>query len=97
MIMPVTQEHLDKAVELAKEYGATRLLLFGSALDTPETANDLDLAVDGIDGWKIFGYAGKLENIIGILVDIIPLDQNDRFTKKIERIGRVLYDQRRSY
>jgi len=55
--MRVTQEHINKAVELAKEYGATRLILFGSALSDPQNARDLDLAIDGVPGLKVFTLA----------------------------------------
>ncbi|MCX7735438.1 MAG: hypothetical protein N2319_01880 [Candidatus Kapabacteria bacterium] len=41
--MAITQEDIDKATELTKEYGATKLLLFGSALYDPENSKYLDL------------------------------------------------------
>ena len=52
--MAVNQAHLDRAVALAKAYGATRLILFGSALLKPQQARDLDLACDGVTGWKLY-------------------------------------------
>jgi hypothetical protein len=42
--MPVRPEHLHTAIELAKQYGARKLILFGSALEAPDKAHDLDLA-----------------------------------------------------
>lgn len=45
--MSISQTHLDRAITLAKAYGATRLILFGSALVQPQQARDLDLACDG--------------------------------------------------
>jgi uncharacterized protein len=59
--MGVTQAHINKAIMLAKEYGATRLILFGSALSDPKNARDLDLAVDGVPGLSVFTLAGEME------------------------------------
>jgi hypothetical protein len=42
---------------LAREYGATRLVLFGSAADDPETARDLDLA--WLEALRAGGTPGK--------------------------------------
>jgi predicted nucleotidyltransferase len=48
--MAIQQEQIERAVALAKDYGATRLILFGSAVTAPEQASDLDLACDGVSG-----------------------------------------------
>jgi predicted nucleotidyltransferase len=75
---------------LAREYGATRLVLFGSAADDPESARDLDLACDGVPGWKLYELAARLENELKISLDLIPLQPATRFTRHIERCGRNL-------
>lgn len=36
--------------QLAEGYGGTRLILFGSTLENPSEARDIDLACDGIPG-----------------------------------------------
>ena len=81
---------IDKIVQLAKTYGATRLILFGSAIDTPQTARDIDIACDGVSGWKLFELAAKIEDELDIPLDIIPLTPATRFTHNIEKRGRVL-------
>lgn len=48
--MPVTHSQIDRIIDVAKIYGATRLILFGSAVDMPENARDIDIACDGVDG-----------------------------------------------
>jgi len=80
----------DKAIALAKEYGATRLILFGSSVENPSLANDLDLACDGIAGWKLYEFAAHLEEELNITVDIVPLSPPTRFSKYIESKGEVL-------
>jgi len=88
--MDSQQEQLERAVVLAKVYGATRLILFGSALDRPEQARDLDLACDGVLGWKLYELGARLEEELQVALDLIPLTPSTRFTRLIERKGKVL-------
>jgi uncharacterized protein len=89
--MNLTQANYDRIIELAKEYGAKKLILFGSALEDLDKANDLDIATD-IPGWKILRFAAQIEDEFRVLVDIVPLDTPGKFTKAIERKGKVLYE-----
>ena len=89
--MPVEQWHMDKAVELAKQYGATRVVLFGSAVDSPETARDLDIACAGIEGRDFWRFAVELERALPIHIDLVPLIADAPFTAHVERWGRTLY------
>ena len=72
------------------------MIVFGSAVETPESARDLDLAVEGIQGWDFFGLAAELESVLPIRVDIIPLDQvnENHFTRSIRRRGRVVCESK---
>lgn len=81
---------IQRTISLAKEYGATRLILFGSALTSPDQARDLDLACDGVVGWKLFEPGARLEEELGIPLDLVPLTPSNRFTQLIERRGRIL-------
>ncbi len=71
---------------MAKAYGATRLILFGSALDVPEQSRDIDLACDGIPGWKIYEFAAKLEDELGALLDIVPVNPPTRPINYLETL-----------
>jgi uncharacterized protein len=90
--MAITKEQIEKAIQLAKEFGATRLLLFGSALTDPDNANDLDIGVDGIEDSKFFLFGGILENIIHKTVDVVPLNLNTPFIDYIKKHGRYIYE-----
>ncbi len=81
---------VDKNFFMAKEYGATRLILFGSAIEDPTNARDLDIACDGIQGWKLYEFASKFENDTGILLDIVPLPPPSSLTRYIEKKGKIL-------
>lgn len=88
--MAVSQEHLDKAITLARAYGATRLVVFGSALSQPQQARDLDLACDGVVGWKLYELGARLEEELHIPLDLVPLTPSTPFTRLIEKRGKVL-------
>jgi predicted nucleotidyltransferase len=88
--MAIRQEQLNRAIELAKAYGATRLILFGSAASKPEQARDLDLACEGVVGWKFYELGARLEEELRIPLDLIPLTPPTPFTRLIERRGKVL-------
>ncbi len=76
--------------KLAKEYGGTRLILFGSILHNPSKARDIDLACDGISGWKLYEFAAKLEDELRMTFDVIPLSPSNRFTKYVEKKGKII-------
>jgi predicted nucleotidyltransferase len=90
--MAITQENIQTAIDIARNYGATKLVLFGSAVSELDKANDLDLAVDGIKGFKIFSYGNKLEELLNIHVDVIPLDSDSKFIQHILKYGKVIYE-----
>lgn len=90
--MAVTQDQIEKIVSLAKANGATRLILFGSAAEAPDDARDIDIACDGVEGWKLYELAARLEEELNTPLDIVSLTPSTSFTKYIESKGRILYD-----
>jgi hypothetical protein len=88
--MGIGQDQLDRVIALARAHGATRLILFGSAASSPEKARDLDLACDGVAGWKLYALGARLEEELRIPLDLVPLDPPTPFTRLIEQRGRVL-------
>ena len=92
--MPVPQTDIDRCTAIAREFGAKRLILFGSAVDSPDTARDLDVACEGVAGWDLFRLGARLEEELTAPVDVIPLGRGDRFSRYVESKGRVIYDAR---
>jgi predicted nucleotidyltransferase len=88
--MAFSTEQFNFITTLAQSYGATRLFLFGSALENPDTARDLDLACDGVSGWKLYELAARLEEQLNVSIDLAPLSPPNRFTRLIELRGRRL-------
>lgn len=88
--MPITQAQIEKIISLAKSYGATRLILFGSTIETPSKAKDIDIACDGVVGWKLYELAARLEEELHAPLDLVPLSPPSRFTKHIASKGRII-------
>lgn len=88
--MRIDDNTINRVVEIARSYGAKRLILFGGALENPESVRDLDLACDGVEGWKLYELGAMLENELQIPFDLVPLSPSTRFTRYIEYKGRRL-------
>jgi predicted nucleotidyltransferase len=87
--MNVSQTQLDLIVQRAREFGAKRLFLFGSALETPDDVHDIDLAAD-IPGLDLFLFAGRLEHELRCTIDIVALDEPSPLVDSILRRGKQL-------
>jgi hypothetical protein len=88
--MRVTQEHLDHIVRRAQDFGATKVILFGSALSTPDDARDIDIATD-VPLRDIDLFAGVVEHELHCLIDNIPLQHSEHpFVQYIVRKGKQI-------
>lgn len=88
--MSVTKKQIERCVSIARQYGTKKLVLFGSALVNPTNANDIDFLCEGIDGWRIYEMAARMENECGIAVDITPIDSETPFVEYNLKEGREL-------
>lgn len=80
---------------VAEEYGASRVLLFGSCLDVPEEeAGDIDLAVEGLSDsdydkfWDRLLWADELK---GKPVDVIRIEGGSFLVPIILHRGVEIY------
>ncbi len=83
---------IDRCAEIARAFGVTKLILFGTAAHSPEKAVDVDFACEGLHGWDLFRFGAKLEEELGTTVDVIPLQAGDRFSQYVVEKGRTLYE-----
>lgn len=88
-LMP--NEMINKAIEICRKHGVTRLILFGSAVHNLENAQDIDLAVEGVEGWGLIELAAEIENNLMINVDVVPIEGNSRFMNHVLPKSKVLY------
>lgn len=90
----IFESELAKIIENSKEFGAKKVLLFGSCLEDIETAQDIDIAVSGIKPREFFKYYGKVSMSIKNEVDIVDLDDvREHLYKRILSKGKVLYER----
>lgn len=89
-IMKIDQNHIEKIVQTAKSYNARRLILFGSSSNEANDARDVDLACDGINGWKLYEFGAEIEECLNMPVEVVSLTPPNRLTRYIESKGKVL-------
>lgn len=88
----ITDEQINKCLEVAKRYGVKKLVLFGSALYDRSNARDIDLLCDGVEGREFFKMGADMENETMKSVDIIPMSPDSRFVQYNLAKGKVLHD-----
>ncbi len=100
-------EHLRKAALkdarkmagiLVKEFGATRIIVFGSILDKEafDEASDIDIAVEGLRKPAYFTALARLMMSSRFEIDLKPVeDVNGAIKRSIEK-GKVLYEKRKN-
>ena len=88
------ERELAEIIDISTEFGAEKLILFGSCLDDVESAHDIDLAVSGVKPREFFKYYGKVSMTVDDEVDIVDLDDiREHLYKKILSKGRVIYEK----
>ena len=83
---------LEKAVEVLRTFGARRVLLFGSYARTPQTARDVDIAVEGIPVSKLWRADGAVDEALGVPFDLVSREANPDFFELIGKRAKVLYE-----
>ncbi len=88
----VLERELAKVVSLSKEFGAEKVLLFGSCLEDVESAHDIDVAIKGVKPERFFEMYGRILGEVDSELDLIPLeDTREHFAKRILEKGKLLY------
>jgi predicted nucleotidyltransferase len=88
----ISADQISKCVAVARRFGATKLVLFGSAVDDPENAHDIDLLCEGVDDVEFFRMGAEMENETLAVVDIVPIPPVTRFTEYNIARGKVLHE-----
>lgn len=86
---------LDEICDLAKKYGLTRVILFGSrARGDYKRTSDIDLAVTG-GNITLFTLDVEDETSTLLSFDVVNLDGSvqEELRESIEREGRILYEK----
>jgi predicted nucleotidyltransferase len=89
--MAVSLEKLPQVVDVLVRMGAKKIVLFGSALEDPARAKDVDLAVDGIPPARILDADVAVMDTLQQPFDLVAKDLNPTFFSIVERYGKVLH------
>ena len=89
------KKELSKIVDISKDFGTKKVFLFGSCLEDMNSAQDIDIAVSGVEPGKFFKYYGKVSMAVEDEVDIVDLDDvRNHLHERILSKGKMLYEQR---
>jgi predicted nucleotidyltransferase len=88
--MKITDDVFNKAREIARRFGAKRLLVFGSAINPAHEACDIDFACEGVLGWKLFQFGAALEEALKMPIDLVSSDEHTDLGRMVESQGRRL-------
>lgn len=80
-----------KIIEIAKKYGISRVLLFGSSIEQNTESNDIDIAIEGIDASHFFKFYSELILNLSKPVDVIDLNNKTKLNDVILSEGLQLY------
>ncbi|MBF0239710.1 MAG: hypothetical protein HQM12_18575 [SAR324 cluster bacterium] len=89
----ISEQDRNAIIQTARNYGAHRILLFGSSSFPSGEGKDIDIAVEGIPPKKFFQFYGELMFKVSKPLDIVDLSQNSRFTQLVRQDGMVLYER----
>jgi predicted nucleotidyltransferase len=84
---------IDKKIilRIARKYGATKVLLFGSALSGTGEGRDIDLAVEGVADEDFFTFYGELICALSKPVDVVDLSRKTKFSELVQQEGLPLH------
>ena len=100
-MLPIVEEHAERLRELCRNYGVSRLELFGSATtgEFEEGSSDLDFLVDFLPAAKVnyadnyFGLLENLQQLFGVPVDLVVerAIKNPYFRQSVEETRSLIY------
>ena len=92
--MVIAEDRLQQVVDALRSMGARRVLLFGSCLDAPDHARDIDLAVEGIPLDRLLDADVAVHDILDVPTDLVSREENPAFYEIVEKRGKVLFQTR---
>lgn len=87
------RQQLDEVVRVLREMGARRVLLFGSAATQPESARDVDVAVEGVPLPRLLEADARVHDILRVPTDLVSREESPGFFDLVSRSAKVLYEQ----
>jgi len=82
----ITAEEKRTITTITQKYKASRVLLFGSAVNEVDY-EDIDIAVDGIPDEDFYAFYGELMCALSKSIDIVDLSRKSKFIDLILQEG----------
>ena len=89
--MNITSDQLQSVVDALRSMGARTIVLFGSMADSPDTARDVDIAVEGIPLRRILDADVVVHDLLGVPTDLVSREENPALFDVVRDYGRVLF------
>jgi len=77
--------------DLARKHSISRVLLFGSSVSGQDSANDIDIAIEGIEDGAFFAFCGDVTIALSKPVDVVDISRQSKFNELIRKEGVELY------
>ncbi|MBN1860118.1 MAG: hypothetical protein JW840_01505 [Candidatus Thermoplasmatota archaeon] len=87
----VGEDEKETIIKCARKYNIPYVLLFGSSVEHGKDANDIDLALRGLEPKLFFKFYAELVKHLSKPVDLVDLSQKSLFNDLIEETGVVIY------
>ncbi len=85
----ITAEEKRTITNITQKYKASRVLLFGSAVNQADY-DDIDIAVDGIPDEDFYAFYGELMCALSKSIDVVDLSKKSKFIDLILQEGVLL-------
>jgi predicted nucleotidyltransferase len=91
VIPDIFHNDINKAAEILKAAGCIECYIFGSISDgRSDDQSDIDIAVRGLPPERFFYVYGQLARHVVRQVDLVDLDEDTRFSRKLQRREAML-------
>jgi predicted nucleotidyltransferase len=90
------ESEINQCVDVLREFGASKIWLFGGALDSDRPASDLDIACEGISAGRFYDAAGRLLSLLNRPVDLVDVTSDTRLNRHIRSTGRIIFERAES-
>ena len=78
---------------IAQDFHVKTVWMFGSALEDPAQAGDIDLAVEGLPADRFFEFYGRLFLELPKPVDLVDLSQDPPIAAIVREKGVRIYER----
>lgn len=87
------QDVLNVITACAREFDAGAIWLFGSSIEEPDQARDIDLAVEGLAPEKFLKFYGRLMFALPKPVDLVDLSLRPPIEPIVRERGVRIYER----